>query len=34
LQERTPKYQAAADRIIMTDNRSINQVIEMLLMLV
>jgi shikimate kinase len=34
LRERTPKYQAAADHIIVTDNRSINQLIETLLTLV
>jgi shikimate kinase len=34
LQERTPKYQAAADHIITTDNRSIDQLVETLLTLV
>jgi len=34
LRERTPKYQAAADHRIETDDRSINQVIETLLTLV
>jgi shikimate kinase len=34
LQERTPKYSAAADHIIRTDNRSINQLVETLLTLV
>ena len=34
LQERTPKYQAAADHRIATDNRSINQLVEALLALV
>lgn len=34
LRERTPKYQAAADRSIATDDRSINQLVETLLMLV
>jgi len=34
LQERTPKYQAAADHIIVTDDRSINQLVETLLTLV
>jgi shikimate kinase len=34
LQERTPKYQAAADHIITTDDRSINQLVETLLTLV
>ncbi|MBK5283653.1 MAG: shikimate kinase [Nitrospiraceae bacterium] len=33
LQERTPKYQAAADHIIRTDDRSINQLVETLLTL-
>ena len=33
LRERTPKYQAAADHVITTDNRSIDQVVEMLLKL-
>ena len=28
LRERTPKYQAAADHIIVTDGRSINQLME------
>ena len=28
LRERTPKYQAAADHVITTDNRSINRLIE------
>jgi shikimate kinase len=28
LRERTPKYQAAADHVIMTDNRSIIQLVE------
>jgi len=32
LQERTPKYQAAADHIIATDDRSINQLVEMVLL--
>jgi shikimate kinase len=31
LAERTPKYQAAADHILPTDGRSINQLIESLL---
>jgi shikimate kinase len=34
LRERTPKYQAAADHIITTDDRSINQLVETLLTLV
>ncbi len=34
LQERTPKYQAAADHIIVTDGRSINQLMEAVLGLV
>jgi shikimate kinase len=34
LQERTPKYQSAADHIIATDDRSINQVVEHVLTLV
>ena len=34
LRERTPKYQAAADHIIVTDDRSINQLIETILTLV
>jgi shikimate kinase len=34
LRERTPKYQAAADHIIVTDDRSINQLVETLLTLV
>jgi len=34
LQERMPKYQAAADHVIETDNRSINQLVETLLTLV
>ena len=34
LQERTPKYQSAADHIIATDDRSIDQVVEHLLTLV
>jgi shikimate kinase len=34
LQERTPKYQAAADHILVTDDRSINQLIETVLALV
>jgi shikimate kinase len=34
LQERMPKYQAAADHVIATDNRSINQLVETLLTLV
>ena len=33
LQERTPKYQAAADHVIKTDNRSIDQLVEALLAL-
>ena len=31
LQERVPKYQAAADHIIATDNRSLNQLVETVL---
>ena len=34
LRERMPKYQAAADHAITTDNRSINQLVETLLTLV
>ncbi len=34
LQERTPKYQAAADHIIVTDGQSINQLMETVLGLV
>ena len=34
LRERTPKYQGAADHMITTDDRSINQLVEMLLTLV
>ena len=34
LRERTPKYQAAADHIVATDDRSIDQLIETLLALV
>ena len=34
LRERTPKYQAAADHIIVTDGRSIDQLIETVLTLV
>lgn len=34
LQERTPKYQAAADHIIVTDGRSINQLMETVLTMV
>lgn len=34
LRERTPRYQAAADHIIATDDRSINQLVETLLTLV
>ena len=34
LRERTPKYQAAADHIIATDDRSINQLVETLITLV
>jgi shikimate kinase len=34
LRERTPKYQTAADHIITTDNRSIHQLVEMLLTMV
>ncbi len=33
LQERTPKYQAAADHVIKTDDRSIDQMVEALLAL-
>ena len=33
LQERTPKYQAAADHVIRTDDRSIDQLVETLLTL-
>jgi shikimate kinase len=33
LQERVPKYQAAADHIIATDHRSINQLVETVLAL-
>ena len=33
LQERMPKYQAAADHVIATDNRSINQLVETVLAL-
>ena len=33
LQERTPKYQAAADHMIKTDDRSIDQLVEALLAL-
>ena len=33
LRERTPKYQAAADHMITTDDRSINQLVETLLAL-
>jgi len=33
LRERTPKYQAAADHVITTDNRSINRLIEEVLAL-
>jgi len=34
LRERTPKYQAAADYVIATDDQSINQLVETLLTLV
>jgi len=34
LRERTPKYQAAADHKIATDNRSVNQLVEMILTLI
>ncbi|HSF67028.1 MAG TPA: shikimate kinase [Nitrospiraceae bacterium] len=34
LRERMPKYQAAADHVITTDDRSIDQVVEILLKLV
>jgi shikimate kinase len=34
LQERTPKYQSAADHIVATDDRSIDQVVEHVLTLV
>jgi len=34
LRERTPKYQASADHVIATDDRSINQLVETLLTLV
>ena len=34
LRERTPKYQAAADHVVMTDNRSIIQLVEALCTLV
>jgi len=34
LRERTPKYQAAADHSIVTDNRSVNQLVETILMLI
>jgi shikimate kinase len=34
LQERTPKYQAAADHVIQTDDRSIDQLVEALLALI
>jgi shikimate kinase len=34
LQERTPKYHAAADHVIATDNRSINQLVETVLTLI
>ena len=34
LQERTPKYQAAADHVIATDERSIDQLVEAVLILV
>jgi shikimate kinase len=33
LQERMPKYQAAADHVIATDHRSINQLVETVLVL-
>lgn len=34
LRERTPKYQAAADHSIATDNRSVNQLVEVILTLI
>ena len=34
LRERTPKYQAAADHVIATDERSIDQLVEAVLTLV
>jgi len=34
LRERTPKYQAAADHSITTDNRSVNQLVETILTLI
>ena len=34
LQERTPKYQSAADHVVATDDRSIDQVVEHVLALV
>jgi len=34
LRERTPKYQAAADHSIATDNRSVNQLVETILTLI
>jgi shikimate kinase len=34
LRERTPKYQAAADHAIATDNRSVNQLVEAILALI
>jgi shikimate kinase len=34
LRERTPKYQAAADYSIATDNRSVNQLVETILTLI
>jgi shikimate kinase len=34
LRERTPKYQAAADHTIATDNRSVNQLVETILALI
>jgi shikimate kinase len=34
LRERAPKYQAAADHVIATDDRSINQLVETLLTLI
>jgi shikimate kinase len=34
LRERTPKYQAAADHVIATDDQSIDQLVETLLTLV
>ena len=34
LRERTPKYQAAADHSIATDNRSVNQLVETILILI